>query len=615
MRQERGEGSLKMLNQAAEAEELSVNGGNANAPGAGNRCTIAARTRSLAGGRGVRLAMAAMVSALLSSNPAALAREKASVNAELHAYHDRFRTPRLVQVKPGIYVAHAYGLANFTFIEGRRGIIAIDTGWFAHEMSDALRDLRKITDKPISAIIYTHAHPDHTGGAGLLVQEGRDIPIYAPAGFSEPEWDRAGRQFGISLERAVSQLGLFLKDVGEDPDGGGVGPSPIMGGRQFREPTRLIETRQDIEIDGIRFTMIPAGMDVANGMMVWMGDQRILWCGDTVTGVFPILETPRYVPSRNPEKMAESFDLALALALAPEVVIPGHGRLLLDKADARDVLIANRNLSRFLIDQVDRLIDDGLGVEEIVHRIVVPERLTEHPDLQPFYHRRDWMIRGLVMKRLGWNTEMLDLVREDGVAEAQDLVGLVGREKLEQGFHLAFDSGKYRWAARLARWLMLADGAPGDRELYYAALGKVAEVTLAANERAYLLTDIAVENGKLDMNQALRSQKLAYAASLDARALIDQLRARVNPDRAKDQRISLDIETEGADAPFHLLLDDQTLLFATFPISPDFTVKLSRNTLNMLHARQIEWHDLNKLSDVFIDGDRKKFLNFLDSLE
>lgn len=543
----------------------------------------------------------------------AFADQKSAVNAQLRHHHDQFRTPRLVQVRPGIHVAHAYGLANFAFIEGKHGIIVIDTGWFADEMRHALRDLRKVTSKPITAIIYTHAHPDHTGGGGLLVEDGRPIPIYAPAGFGEPEWDQAGRQFGIALERGVSQLGLFLKAAGQYPDGGGVGPAPVMGERQFRAPTHFVDARQRLQIDGRYFTLIPAGMDVASGLMIWLEDQRILFCGDTVTGVFTILETPRYAPTRDPEKMARSFDLALGLE--PDVVIPGHGRLLLDRKDARDVLTGNRNLSHFLIDQVDRLINAGLGVEEIVHQIQLPDRLFRHPDLQPFYHRKDWIIRGLVMKRVGWNSEMLDLVREDGVTEARNLLDLVGKTALEEGFQAAMQKGEYRWAARLARWLMLAQNEPQGRELYWSALSKIAATTTSANERSYILTDLAVWKRQLDLRKMLTQQKLAYASSRASIELIDHIRARVKPGEMAGNGTAFNIEVDDTAQPFQLILVDDALIFASPSGHNDFSIRMPRDVLNLLHAGQVAWSELDKRDDVRISGDKTKFAQFAASLD
>ena len=527
--------------------------------------------------------------------------QKVPVNDALLIFHEQFKQPQLVQVRPGIYVAYAYGLANFTFIEGPNKIVVVDTGWFRSEMEAALRDLRKITDKPIGAVIYTHAHPDHNGGTGLLAKDFSDVPIYAAAGFAGSEWDNSGRQFGVQLRRAYAQLGLLLDKVGEDPVGGGVGRAPILGPRAYLEPTSFISEPRTIMIDGLDLSLIPAGMDVPEGLMVWLEDQRVLLAGDTVVGVFTILETPRYIPSRDPALMARSFDIALALK--PAIVISGHGRLLLDEADAGDVLTVNRNLANLLIDQVDRLIDQGLGIEQIVHAIEIPPHLVSHPDLQPFYHRKEWIIRTLVTKRIGWYTELMDLVRDDGVTEAENLAAMVGGDHLEAAFCKAMERGEHRWAARIAHWLMLAKGRAEDRMRYLGALKGVAAQTMSVNERSYILSEEATAEGKIDWQEELVLQRLAYARKLSSRELVDQLRMRTDPATAgTDLTFALNL-TDGGER-FVLLRQDGAVMFADPDRQPNLTIEMPRERLNQFHADQISWTELLKQSDVELYGDR-----------
>ena len=65
------------------------------------------------------------------------------------------------KVTDGVYVAIGYGLANSIMLEGDDGIIIVDTMESADEARTVLAEFRKITDKPVKAIIYTHNHTDH----------------------------------------------------------------------------------------------------------------------------------------------------------------------------------------------------------------------------------------------------------------------------------------------------------------------------------------------------------------------------------------------------------------------------------------------------------------------
>jgi hypothetical protein len=63
----------------------------------------------------------------------------------------------LYTVRPGAWCLVGNGLSNQTFIEGPQGVIAIDTGESVEEMSSALQELRRMTQTPMAAVIYTHS--------------------------------------------------------------------------------------------------------------------------------------------------------------------------------------------------------------------------------------------------------------------------------------------------------------------------------------------------------------------------------------------------------------------------------------------------------------------------
>ena len=71
----------------------------------------------------------------------------------------------LVQVTDGVYVAVNYAMANSILLEGPDGLVIVDTTESPIAAKDILAAFRKITYKPIKAIIYTHYHADHIYGA------------------------------------------------------------------------------------------------------------------------------------------------------------------------------------------------------------------------------------------------------------------------------------------------------------------------------------------------------------------------------------------------------------------------------------------------------------------
>lgn len=79
----------------------------------------------------------------------------------------------ITEVTKGVWFVLGLGHSNAIFIETGSSVILIDT-LDTRERGEKLLDLiRQNTKKEVGTIIYTHGHPDHRGGAGLLWIAGR----------------------------------------------------------------------------------------------------------------------------------------------------------------------------------------------------------------------------------------------------------------------------------------------------------------------------------------------------------------------------------------------------------------------------------------------------------
>jgi alkyl sulfatase BDS1-like metallo-beta-lactamase superfamily hydrolase len=149
-------------------------------------------------------------------------------------------------------------------------------------------------------------------------------------------------------------------------------------------------------------------------------------------------------------------------ALNPEILVPGHGPPLGGATAIARYLDASAAWLESLHDQTVDLLNQGLRVDEIVHRVDVPDALAKLPWLQPTYDDPEFVVRNVCRLYGGWwdgNPAHLKPAAEDDLARS--LVALAGSataiaSHAEQ--HMA--AGELRLAGHLAEWAALA--APDD---------------------------------------------------------------------------------------------------------------------------------------------------------
>src|SRR5689334_18633052 len=78
--------------------------------------------------------------------------------------------PDLVKVKDNLYIIEASSPADRSqFTGGNTGVLVMDSGVLvvdtklANYGNQILEKIRKVTDKPVTTIVNTHTHGDHTG--------------------------------------------------------------------------------------------------------------------------------------------------------------------------------------------------------------------------------------------------------------------------------------------------------------------------------------------------------------------------------------------------------------------------------------------------------------------
>ena len=464
--------------------------------------------------------------------------------------HQATLIPGLQKLGTRVYGAEFMGYSNFGFIETDNGIIVVDAGWFPTPTANAYALLREQTDKPVIAVIYTHLHMDHYGGIQAILpsESAGDIPIYGPADWEATIAMGQSVTHKATLRRAFMQMGIPIPEGLEGTVGNGIGPSPRLERNDALSypPTIEVPEKIAINIDGVDLEIFPAEGDVPEHLWVWLPEDRILFSGDAPPhGVFPAVETARFEMGRDPNKMMASVQKTIDLD--PLAIVPGHSSIISDHAEIRELMTLTRDTIQFLIDQVDRFYLTNRSVDDLLNTIDLPPAVAKHPQLQPYYHRWEWMMQQRFTKRAGFIDDWMDYLSHNAYEEAARLVPALGGRDTVMEMAKANISSDPQWAARLATYLILTNENDEEaRQVRQLASIRFAQVTSSTNQRNYLLGLVAEENGDIDFDRMLRAPVAGSLRSLDDGELLGRLRNRVIAENADNVDITVRLDlTDG----------------------------------------------------------------------
>lgn len=212
-----------------------------------------------------------------------------TVNPILWRHSQVLAKQGLFEVSPGIYQARNLDLANVSFIEGDTGVIIVDP-LVSNECAEAALELyrKHRGPKPVKAVVYSHSHIDHFGGAlGVLPEPNEkgeyDIPIIAPEGFTEEALGENVFAGPSMMRRAIYMYGSSLPNGPRGQVGCGLGMAASTGKTSLVPPNDLIrETGEERTIDGVRmvFQMVPETEAPAE-LNFYLPDQRALYIAET----------------------------------------------------------------------------------------------------------------------------------------------------------------------------------------------------------------------------------------------------------------------------------------------------------------------------------------------
>lgn len=463
----------------------------------------------------------------------------------MHGLCEPWSPPRIQKINDRVLFAIGFDLANTILIKTSEGHVIIDPGMSPGTAIKTRAALLAEAPGNIRAIIYTHSHLDHVGGASVWAEPKTEIwaseafasQFFKQYGLFQPlEQLRAGRQYGLRVDRSL----LACTAIGPLPD---INLALNSGARM---PTRTFSAAANLTIGDVRMQLIEAHGETQDQIMVWLPDERILASGDNVFKAFPNLYTIRGTSPRPIDEWIQSLDHVRRLD--PETVLPGHTEAVLGRDAIREMVTDYRDAIQWVRDATVRGANLGRPAVAIAAAVRLPEHLATKPYLQQTYGQVDWAARAIYSNEIGWfagEPEQLYPV-DDGTAAAREIALMGGASRVLDVARQALASGDARWAAHLlAKLDRSADSKDPEREAARAEMVKTLSALAAesanTNGRGYLAEyAIELKDGRADSLKPKLDEGLL--ASVPLTVVFRRMAVALNVEDALDVHESLSFE-------------------------------------------------------------------------
>ena len=380
----------------------------------------------------------------------------------------------LFEIAPGFFQVRGLDLSNMTIIEGDEGLVLIDPLISTETAAAALALYRSVRgDRPVTAMIYTHSHVDHFGGARGVLPDGEpgDIPIVAPEGFTAHAVSenliagpamarRAGYMYGAALDKGP--LGQMTS---------GLGPYNSTGTISLVPPTvDITRTGEEMVLDGVRivFQMTP-GTEAPAEMNFHFPDHRLLCMAENATHNLHNTLTLRGALVRDPHAWAHFLDESIELFGADtDMLFASHHWPTWGGDRAVRFLSEQRDLYGYLHDQSVRLMNRGLTGAEIAEVMELPPALAERWHTRGYYGSLSHNAKAVYQRYMGWyDANPAHLWPHPPEAAAVRYVeAMGGPDAVLERARASFFEGDYRWVAEVVNHVIFADPDNADaREL------------------------------------------------------------------------------------------------------------------------------------------------------
>jgi cyclase len=232
------------------------------------------------------------------------------------------------KIADNIYIVKG-GIANTAFIVGDKEVAAIDAEMTADQAQKMIKEIKKVTPKPLAKVILTHSDADHVNG---LVGFPKGLEI-------------------ISNLKAKNEMAEAAK-------------GPMGQGLQDYLPTRTFADKMEVDLAPERIQLLHFGPAHTSGdTVVFLPARKLAFVGDLVfIGRDPLIHRIKGGTSTGLIKTLKAL-----LELNVDRYVPGHGNLV-----AKSDIEAEMKSLQEKQGKIKSLIKEGKSLEEVKTAFGIP---------------------------------------------------------------------------------------------------------------------------------------------------------------------------------------------------------------------------------------------------
>ncbi|MGS0681194.1 alkyl/aryl-sulfatase [Shewanella sp. 125m-7] len=310
-----------------------------------------------------------------------------SVNPSLYRQAQLNMVPNgLYKVSDGIYQVRGTDLSNLTLIRS-------DNGWIAYDvlltkeaakasLEFALKNLPKDGNLPVVAMIYSHSHADHFGGARGIQEMFPDVKVYGSDNITKEIVDENVLAGNAMSRRAAYQYGATLGKHDHGIVDAALGKGLSKGEITYVAPDYTLNGEgkwETLTIDGLEMVFMDAsGTEAESEMITYIPSKKALWTGELTYQGMHNVYTLRGAKVRDALKWSKDInEMINAFGDDVEVLFASHSAPVWGNQDINQFLRLQRDNYGLVHNQTLRLANDGVGIQDIGDAIqdTIPESI------------------------------------------------------------------------------------------------------------------------------------------------------------------------------------------------------------------------------------------------